>query len=97
MAEPQYLTKQKSNEVDTGFTSIDIEEQNAGYQAAYSKLAASETGYTDPVGFIQDPQAFLGQSLQVLVKEKPQIRVLLIKDSSTQSFIQQLVSDGYSI
>ncbi|KZS89199.1 Cse1-domain-containing protein [Sistotremastrum niveocremeum HHB9708] len=37
----------------TGITEIDLEEQNAGYQAAYSRLAASEsTVPSDPVSYV---------------------------------------------
>ena len=41
-------------------TEIDYEEQTAGYQAAYSRLAASESGPDDPVGYVGDMRAFFG-------------------------------------
>ncbi|EJD41525.1 importin alpha re-exporter [Auricularia subglabra TFB-10046 SS5] len=42
-----------------GATEIDIEEANAGYQAAYARLAASESERKDPVPGVPDPIAFL--------------------------------------
>ncbi|TFK20990.1 importin alpha re-exporter [Coprinopsis marcescibilis] len=64
-SEPQHF---KSNEDDsaTGITEIDYEEQTAGYQAAYSRLAASENKEVDPVAFVQNPQQYLDQQLGTL-------------------------------
>lgn len=47
-----------------GLTDIDQEEQTAGYQAAYSRLAASETAEADPVGYVRDAEEFLRNELQ---------------------------------
>ncbi|KAJ7801877.1 CAS/CSE protein [Mycena olivaceomarginata] len=47
-----------------GLTDIDQEEQTAGYQAAYSRLAASETGEADPVGYVRDAEEFLRNELR---------------------------------
>ncbi|KAF8216328.1 importin alpha re-exporter [Mycena galopus ATCC 62051] len=47
-----------------GLTDIDQEEQAAGYQAAYSRLAASETTETDPVSYVRDPEQFLRSEVQ---------------------------------
>ncbi|THH02005.1 hypothetical protein EW026_g797 [Hermanssonia centrifuga] len=62
-SEPQYLTKDKDEDPDAGLTVIDYEEQTAGYQAAYSRLAASETASVDPVAYVRDPRDFLGNEL----------------------------------
>jgi len=60
-ANPQHLTKEAGGEedADAGLTAIDHEEQNAGYQAAYSRLAASESVNVDPVGYVNDPRELL--------------------------------------
>jgi len=47
-----------------GLTDIDQEEQTAGYQAAYSRLAASETAEADPVSYVRDPEEFLRNELR---------------------------------
>jgi exportin-2 (importin alpha re-exporter) len=64
-ANPQHLTKKSAGEedADAGLTTIDHEEQNAGYQAAYSRLAASESAAVDPVGFANDPRELLDNEL----------------------------------
>ncbi|CAL1709388.1 unnamed protein product [Somion occarium] len=80
-SEPQHLTsKEGEADQDAGLTMIDYEEQTAGYQAAYSRLAASETVEADPVAF----------------KSKPQIKSLLTAvDPSSLPFVQSLVAAGY--
>lgn len=50
-------------------TEIDYEEQTAGYQASYSRLAASESGEDDPVAYVQNPQQFAVQAFGELVKQ----------------------------
>jgi len=65
-ADPQHLTKKSTGEegdLDAGLTAIDHEEQNAGYQAAYSRLAASEGAAIDPVGYVDDPRELLENEL----------------------------------
>lgn len=96
-SEPQYLTKDKDEDPDAGLTSIDYEEQNAGYQAAYSRLAASETVAIDPVVYVRDPRDFLGQELSRLTKADPRVKTLLTADPSNGPFLQALASSGYSI
>jgi len=55
--------------VNTGFgvegaTEIDIEEANAGYQAAYARLASSESPRADPLSsIVPDEGAFLREAL----------------------------------
>ena len=65
---PQYLTKKSVGEgdADAGLTAIDHEEQNAGYQAAYSRLAASESVTVDPVGYVNNPRDLLKDELDRL-------------------------------
>lgn len=64
-ANPLHLTKKSAGEEDpdAGLTVIDHEEQNAGYQAAYSRLAASESATVDPVGYVNDPRELLENGL----------------------------------
>ncbi|KIK60075.1 hypothetical protein GYMLUDRAFT_44063 [Collybiopsis luxurians FD-317 M1] len=74
-SEPQYLVpsaKSTSDDPSSGaalglgaITEIDYEEQTAGYQAAYSRLAASESAEDaaaeDPVRWCEDAQKLLGE------------------------------------
>jgi exportin-2 (importin alpha re-exporter) len=77
-SEPQHLTKSSTNDdPDSGLTSIDFEEQNAGYQAAYSRLAAAEAPKVDPAGYVSDPQEFLGRKLVEAAAARPRIRELI--------------------
>jgi len=61
-SEPQYLVSQEGGELaaetTTGLTEIDYEEQTA----AYSRLAASESGPVDAVAYVGDVRAFLGRA-----------------------------------
>jgi len=58
----------KEDDPDAGITSIDYEEQNAGYQVAYSKLAASETSRPDPVAYAGDAKQYLFKQLAEAVR-----------------------------
>ncbi|KZV93299.1 importin alpha re-exporter [Exidia glandulosa HHB12029] len=65
-----------------GATEIDIEEANAGYQAAYARLAASEVARADPAAAVPDENAFLKSSLasappQLLQRLDPSLRAAL--------------------
>ncbi|KAF7294456.1 Importin N-terminal domain-containing protein [Mycena kentingensis (nom. inval.)] len=67
----QYLTgattSTKNNNGDglpEGMTDIDHEEQAAGYQAAYSRLAASEAAEVDPVAYVPDVKAFFKSEVE---------------------------------
>lgn len=95
-SEPQYLSKSKDDEQSTGITEIDFEEQTAGYQAAYSRLAAAEGASIDPVAYVRDPRDFFGQAL---VKADPRVKGLLAAgdEKVVQPFVQALVASGYAI
>jgi exportin-2 (importin alpha re-exporter) len=69
--DPQRLTKKSGGDedADAGLTAIDHEEQNAGYQAAYSRLAATESVAVDPVGYVNDPRELLDNELRRLSGE----------------------------
>ncbi|KAG2131005.1 CAS/CSE protein [Suillus clintonianus] len=95
-SEPQYLAKSKDEEQSTGITEIDFEEQTAGYQAAYSRLAAADGAPVDPVAYVRNPQDFLGQAL---VKADPRVKGLLAAGDAkvVQPFLQALAASGYAI
>lgn len=68
-SDPQLLKSSTSSsleETENAVTQIDFEEQTAGYQAAYSKLSASESVTFDPVGYVSDPRAYLVEGLNRL-------------------------------
>ncbi|KAJ3492037.1 hypothetical protein NLI96_g338 [Meripilus lineatus] len=90
LAQPQYLMTEK-NDVESGNTLIDFEEQNTGYQAAYSRLAASESESLDPVSFVENPVAALSQSIKELIQKRPEIREIVIRTSDTKSLYQSLL------
>ncbi|KAJ7126549.1 CAS/CSE protein [Mycena crocata] len=61
-----------------GITDVDQEEQTAGYQAAYSRLAASETAEADPVSYVRDPEEYLRNQLKDMRgRSGPQLQALL--------------------
>ncbi|KAI0825963.1 importin alpha re-exporter [Irpex lacteus] len=95
-SEPQYLTK-NDEDPDAVITSIDFEEQNAGYQAAYSRLAASEGAQVDPVAYVRDPREFLGQELVRLSKTDPRVKLLLTANPEVAPFVQSLANSGYVV
>lgn len=97
--EPQYLSTTKTDEDPHAvLTDIDFEEQTAGYQAAYSRLAASETPEADPVAYIRDPQQYLGQELVTLSKSHGSLLKSMIAagpSSVVGPFVQALAHAGY--
>lgn len=77
-SERQHFEVKKEETSDEAITTIDFEEQDAGYQAAFSRLAASESAETDPVAYVQSPVLFLQQELERLTsKYGQQIHVLI--------------------
>ncbi|KAH9947043.1 Cse1-domain-containing protein [Amylocystis lapponica] len=97
--EAQYLTKKDGEDEDAGLTIIDYEEQTAGYQAAYSRLAASESASVDPVAYVRDPREFLGQELVKLSRQDPRVKELLAAGNQTivGPFLQSLAASGYAV
>ncbi|KAF8839712.1 Cse1-domain-containing protein [Paxillus ammoniavirescens] len=93
--EPQYLKTTSEDDTSTGLTAIDYEEQTAGYQAAYSRLAASESAPVDPVTYVKDPREFLGRALGKM--DKPTLRTLVGRcdQSVVGPFLQGLVAERY--
>lgn len=72
-SEPEHLTNKTDDDPDGTLTAIDYEEQTAGYQAAYSRLAAAEAPAADPVAYVNNPREFLAQELR---KAGPAVRPL---------------------
>ncbi|GBE78774.1 Importin-alpha re-exporter [Sparassis crispa] len=98
--EPQYLTKKEGEEDPyAGITAIDYEEQTAGYQAAYSRLAASESAPVDPVAHVRDPREYLGQELANLSKRDARLKTLVRRCDVTVvgPFVQSLEAAGYGL
>jgi exportin-2 (importin alpha re-exporter) len=103
-SEPQYLaSKEGDASGGTGLTEIDYEEQTAGYQAAYSRLAASESGPVDPVGYVGDVRAFLGRALgggadkAGLSKERLMGFLGACEAPVVRVFLEGLVREGYLV
>ena len=95
----QQLSKREELDPDAGLTQIDYEEQTAGYQAAYSRLAAAEAAPVDPVAHVKDLRAFVGQELSGLAKRDPRVKqwVSATDASVTRPFVQALAASGYSL
>lgn len=74
-SEPQYFKSSESEDPHTGITEIDYEEQTAGYQAAYSRLASSEKAEVDAVAYVQNPAQYLQAGLVTLSKTYGQQQV----------------------
>ncbi|KAJ7594086.1 CAS/CSE protein [Mycena floridula] len=97
-SEPQYLAASKTDEdPDAAITQIDFEEQTAGYQAAYSRLAASESPEADPVAYVANPQQFVGEKLVAFCGAQPAGKSLIsaADPKVVGPFIQALASAGY--
>lgn len=96
---PQALVKEETQEdADIAFTQVDIEEQTAGYQAAYSRLAASEAPPTDPTAHIPNPHAYLGQELTRAVREDVNFKSWIGQSKShdvTKGLLDSLAQIGY--
>ena len=87
----------QAEDPDEVLRSLDFEEQGAGYQAAYSKLAASETTTEDPVAFVTDPRDFVGQELQKAAKSNSNIgSYMRMADLAVvRPFVDSLTKAGY--
>lgn len=99
--EPKYLKDADKEASDPyyGLTEVDHDEQNAGYQAAYSRLAASEMAPVDPVAWVADPKAYLAQELVRLSKADPRVKSLLAAADPAVAgpFLQSLAGSGLVI
>ncbi|KAI0749865.1 armadillo-type protein [Daedaleopsis nitida] len=95
----QRLSKKEELDPDAGLTQIDYEEQTAGYQAAYSRLAAAEAAPVDPVGHVKDLRAYVGQELAGLAQRDRRVQGWVAATDAAVSgpFVQGLAASGYSI
>ncbi|KAI0029192.1 importin alpha re-exporter [Vararia minispora EC-137] len=97
--EPQALQRSTDDDADTGVTAIDVEEQTAGYQAAYSRLAAADAAPQDPTAHVPDVQAFAGQQLQSLVQSRPAAAQMIAGADQTvvAPFVAALRGAGFQV
>lgn len=76
--ERQHFETKKEETTDEAITAIDFEEQEAGYQAAYSRLAASESAEIDVVAYVPNPLLFLQQELERLTSKYGQQQIQML-------------------
>ncbi|KAJ7043405.1 CAS/CSE protein [Mycena alexandri] len=84
-------TRTGDDTTSVGLTDVDQEEQAAGYQAAYSRLAASETAEADPIAYVREPEEFLRSELQEMRgRNGQQLQTLLaaVDPSLVAPFVQ---------
>ncbi|CAE6342293.1 unnamed protein product [Rhizoctonia solani] len=81
---------------DDAVTAIDYEEAGAGYQAGYSRLAASEGDKGDLASYVQDPRQYLVEQLTAALQDssKP-IRQLLAQVQPDK--LNQLTAAGLTV
>ncbi|KAL0945218.1 hypothetical protein HGRIS_000730 [Hohenbuehelia grisea] len=103
--EPQYLQSAQSKTGDdddnaVALTEIDYEEQTAGYQAAYSRLAAADTVREDPVAYVNNPRDFLGQALvKMSAENKTRLHSLIgaANQDAVGPFVRGLGEAGFAL
>lgn len=99
-SESKHLTSAQNTDIqdpDEALRALDFEEQGTGYQASYSKLAASETVEEDPVAYIQNPREFVGQELARVAKTDAQLRnrIQAADSAVVVPFMQALAGSGF--
>jgi exportin-2 (importin alpha re-exporter) len=96
----QTQTGPKEDDPDAGITSIDYEEQTAGYQVAYSKLAASEVARPDPVAYAGDTKQYLFKQLSEAVRRSGgdtwKSFIAQSDPGSAAAFVQEYNAAGFS-
>ena len=95
----QQLSKTADTDPDAGLTQVDWEEQTAGYQAAYSRLAAAESAPVDPVAAVTSLPAYVGQELAQLRQREPRVAawVAATDASVTGPFVAAMQGAGFVI
>lgn len=68
----------------TGATEIDLEEQAAGYQAAYSKLAAAGAPARDVVAYAGNVRLHVAREFTRLLSVEPGIKTLVGQADQSQ-------------
>jgi len=99
-SESKHLTSAQSADTqdpDEALRALDFEEQGTGYQASYSKLAASETVEEDPVAYVANPREFVGQELVRVSKTDAQLRnrIQAADSAVVVPFMQALAGSGF--
>ena len=99
-SESKHLTsaqKTDTQDPDEALRALDFEEQGTGYQASYSKLAASETVEEDPVAYVANPRDFVGQELVRISKTDAQLRnrIQAADSNVVVPFMQALAGSGF--
>ncbi|KAK0485031.1 CAS/CSE protein [Armillaria novae-zelandiae] len=87
--EPQYLEGPK-DDTAVGLTEIDYEEATAGYQAAFSRLAASESAPDDPVAYVRNPKQYLAERLMAMDRQKMGVLVSSADRDVVGPFLQSM-------
>lgn len=77
------MAQDQADDPEAILTAIDYEEATAGYQASFSKLAASQPKRYDPVAYVPDLSAYVKQTLSKAVSSDPRVRGLLALPSAT--------------
>ena len=57
----------------------------------------ADEGGADPVGWVRNPQEYLGQELQKAVKADGRVKGLILADPSSLGFLQILEAAGYPL
>ncbi|KIO33074.1 hypothetical protein M407DRAFT_204477 [Tulasnella calospora MUT 4182] len=77
------VAQEQAEDPEAILTAIDYEEATAGYQASFSKLAASQPKRYDPVEYVPDLSAYVKQTLAKAVAADTRARALLALPSAT--------------
>ena len=75
--QPDVLKRDAAEDPHAGLTAIDLEEQSAGYQAAYARLAAAEAVPEEPVGYIGEVRQFVINELTQLARTKQGAKTMI--------------------
>jgi exportin-2 (importin alpha re-exporter) len=101
-SEPQHLVPAQLGvdaDADAALSAVDHEEEAAGYQAAYSRIAAADAPPADPVGNVRDVRAFVAERLAAAARAAPRVRELVgaADQSVVGPFVQALRAEGVPI
>ena len=73
-----------AEDAGTGVTDIDLEEQAAGYQAAYSKLATAAAPPPDVVAYAGDVRSYVAGEVTRLFSTEPNVKTLVVQADQAQ-------------
>ncbi|KAI9431167.1 importin alpha re-exporter [Lactarius indigo] len=82
--ETNSFAAQEDDGTGTGATEIDLEEQAAGYQAAYSKLAAAGAQARDVVAYAGDVRVHVAREFTRLLGAEPGVKTLVRQADQNQ-------------